>query len=406
MIAKKILFIPQNKEHILNMNPVMAKLIEEGFFCDYLDTNNFFFQDLKFPKNIKTLSLSDKKLSKSFYTMSPMKRIRVVYGLKVIVKDITNKYDSFVFGNDGAIQRQFIYFANRQDKPCSMILDGLINDPVMFSFFDIIKYSNNKLADTKELLAKQIVLFVSKAFSTTKFSAYLPSIIACSNLHVIYTIGEFSRKAVRKYAPKKTVILNTGLPRMISYFRSKPESFIPKHPKSVCFITSAYKWHGMLSYHQYQINDILLIRKCLDTLYPDEDYTLYIKLHPREDLRDYVQFENNKGIVLVENEPFIGTISNYKVLLSNLSTCIVEGMNLGVNVGSIMVNFPFWKVKNGFLKDDSIIKYFSEGELMSHLKRQFEFPDVIYNDSTKNVYLSKHTPLSIERISENIKSLF
>ncbi|MCK0144099.1 alpha-2,8-polysialyltransferase family protein [Arenibacter sp. F26102] len=384
----------------------MAKLIEDGFICDYLDTNNIFFQDLEFPKGIKTLSFSDIKLRRSFYNISSLKRMQLVYGLRNRIKDITEKYDSFVFGNDGAIQRQFIYFAKKKNKPCSMILDGLINDPVMFNLLDIVKYSKNKLADIKELYLKKIVLYVSKAFATTKCSPYLPSTIACSNLNVIYTIGEFSGKAIRKYAHQRTSILNTGLPRMISYFRSKPKSFIPKHPKSICFITSAYKWHGLLSYHQYQIKDILLLRRCLDELYPNEGYTLYIKLHPRENPMDYIQFENVEDLILVENEPFIETISNYKVLLSNLSTCIVEGINLGVNVGSLMINFPYWKVKNGFLKNDSIIKYFTEEELKSHLKNQFKFPEVFYNDSSNNVFLSHDTPLSVERISEDIKSLF
>ena len=405
MSVKKILFIPQNREHLLNMNPVMSKLVADGIICDYLDTNNIFLQGLDYPKEVKTLSFSDKKLSKSFYNISSLEKIRFVYSLKNTIHDITKKYDSFVFGNDGAIQRQFIYFAKKQNKPCSMILDGLINEPEMFNFLDVIKYSKNKFADIKELLAKKLVLYISKAFSSTKFSPYLPSIIACSNLNEIYTIGEFSQNAIKKYTHKRTAVLNTGLPRMIAYFTSKPKSFVPKHPKSVCFITSAYKWHGLLSYHQYQINDILLVRKCLDALFPNDDYTLYIKLHPRENPKDYVQFSNVKGMVLVANEPFMNTITNYKVLLSNLSTCIVEGINLGVNVGSIMVNFPYWKVKNGFLKDDSIIKYFSEEELKWSLKRQFEFPEVIYNDASSSVYMSKNTPLSVDRISENIQSL-
>jgi hypothetical protein len=335
-----------------------------------------------------------------------LERLKFVYGLKDIIKEITGNYDSIVFGNDGAIQRQFIYYAKKQNKPCTMILDGLINDPELFKFSDIIKYSENKLMDSKELLSKKLVLYTSRTFSGTKWSPYLPSIIACSNLNEIYAIGEFSVSAIRKYAHKGTTILNTGLPRMISYFRNKPTSFIPKHPKSVCFITSAYKWHGMLSYHQYQINDILLVRKCLDELYPNENYSIYIKLHPRENPKDYLQFKNIKGMFLVENESFLDTTSNYKVLLSNLSTCIVEGINLGVNVGSLMINFPYWKVKNGFLKNDSIMKFFSEEELKSYLKDQFNLSEVFYKNSSNNVFLSKETPKSIDKIAKNIKSLF
>jgi hypothetical protein len=406
MINRKVLFFPQNREHLLNMNPVIDKLVADGFICDYLNTNNIFYQDLEYPKDIEKIFFSDKKLSRSFYTISSLERLKFVYGLKDIIKEITGNYDSIVFGNDGAIQRQFIYYAKKQNKPCTMILDGLINDPELFKFSDIIKYSENKLMDSKELLSKKLVLYTSRTFSGTKWSPYLPSIIACSNLNEIYAIGEFSVSAIRKYAHKGTTILNTGLPRMISYFRNKPTSFIPKHPKSVCFITSAYKWHGMLSYHQYQINDILLVRKCLDELYPNENYSIYIKLHPRENPKDYLQFKNIKGLFLVENESFLDTTSNYKVLLSNLSTCIVEGINLGVNVGSLMINFPYWKVKNGFLKNDSIMKFFSEEELKSYLKDQFNLSEVFYKNSSNNVFLSKETPKSIDKIAKNIKSLF
>ncbi|MDC6387794.1 hypothetical protein PP182_03825 [Maribacter sp. PR1] len=405
MSVKKILFVPQNKEHLLNMNPVIDLLVKEGFVCDYLNTNNFFFQNLEYPKEIKTLPFSNQKLSKSFYNISLFKRIEVIYQLRKPIKDITANYDSFVFGNDGAIQRQFIYYANKQNKTCSMILDGLINPPIAFNFSDVFLKSNNKLSDFKEYFSKRLVLFISKTFAKTALSPYLPSTIACGNLNHVYTIGKFSSDEIKKYTLKKVKVFNTGLPRMITYFKEKDKSFIPKYPKSVCFITSAYKWHGMFSYHEFQIKDILLINKCLKEMYPSERVPLYIKLHPREQEEDYKQFQNIKDVKIVKNEPFINTIDNYGILLSNLSTCIVEGLNYGVQVVSLMINFPFWKVKNGFLKNDHIVKIFSEKQLKELLVMKFQTQKVNYAKNSNNDFLSKNTPSSARTIVSNLKTL-
>ncbi|MEX0312833.1 MAG: hypothetical protein AB3N18_01550 [Allomuricauda sp.] len=405
-MKKKVLFVPQNREHILNMNPVIETLRKEEITCHYLDTNPVFFQDLTYPKNIKVISAFRKNLlSKSFYNISYIRRAGLIFGLKDLASEIVEDYDLIVIGNDGSVQRQLVYYAKKKNKPCAMILDGLISAPVLFDFGDVWKKSDNKPQDAIACLKKKTILFTSKLFSRTAISPYLPSIIGCGDLDHIYTIGKYSKDEISKYALKSTKVFNTGLPRMSVYFKEKEVSFLPKKPKSVCFITSAYKWHGLSSYHNYQINDILLIKKCLDEISTNESIPFYIKLHPRERVEDYIQFKKTEGLFLVENESFTDTMNNYRVLLSNLSTCIIEGLNNGIEVASLMINFPYWKVKKGFLKSSNIVKLFHEKDLKRYLSEQLEHPSVLYKEECENHFLSSGTIQSKNIISNHLKSL-
>ncbi|WP_318343174.1 hypothetical protein [Flagellimonas baculiformis] len=406
MKRKKVLFVPQNGEHLLNMNPVIEILERKGMDCHYLDTNPIFFQDLEYPGNIKVLHPFKKNiLSKSFYNISHLKRVRLIFGLKDLAAKIVLGYDLVVVGNDGSLQRQLMYYAKRKNKPCAMILDGLINPPIPFGLGDILKRSKNKLKDLSEYFRKATVLLISKSLSRTMFSPYFPSIIGCGNLDHIYTIGKYSKDEIIGYAPKRTKVFDSGLPRMAVYIQDKEASFSVNEPLSICFITSAYKWHGLSSYHKYQINDILLIKKCLQEMYPDQNIPLYVKLHPREDVGDYSLLKKIDGIFLVKKESFVDSIYKYRVLLSNLSTCIVEGLQLGVEVASLMINFPYWKVKKGFLKSNHVVKLFSEEDLKEYLDEKLKSPKVFYREAQENDFLSSNTMFSKDIIARHLLSL-
>ena len=285
-----------------------------------------------------------------------------------------------------------------------MVLDGLIGSPIPFNLRDIICESENILSDLKQLLKRQIIKYFSKVFSKTFLSPYLPSIIASSNLDHIYTIGNFSNDIIKKYCNSSTTVFNTGLPRMKTYFKTKPISFKPSKPKSVCFITSAYKWHGLKSYHKYQMEDIYMIKKILSETYYNENITFDVKLHPRENKEDYIHLEK-MNINIVDNINFDTVISQYNIILSNLSTCIVEGSNYGVDIISVMINFPFWKVKNGFLGINEIVKIFEESELKTIIEEKLNTTDILYNTNINNNFLSVNTPNSDIIISEHIVKL-
>jgi len=404
-MKKRILFFPQNNEHILNMNPVLEEMQKAGFTCDYLDTRAVYKQKLEFNTKYPLIKLPFPNLKNSFYHLSSIQRINYIRSVRKIIKSLAKEYDLFVFGNDGAIQRLLNYYAKKEDKPSVMILDGLVGSN-KYSYRDVLLFSKEKVKDVKIKAVESLKHFISKFFSGSSISPYMPSTIGSSNLNAIYTIGDFSKSYLEGHKHKATEVFSYGLPRMREHFLNKDIFFIPKKPKSICFITSAYKWHNLEHFHNSQIQDILLIEECIDEMFPDDDQVkLYVKLHPRECLEDYVLFKNSKRIQLVLREPLVETFENYNVLFSNISTCIVEGVNKGITVHSVLINFPYWKFKNGFLSDSSIQKVFTKKGLSSTIKKGLVKQKVSYNTVEDNVFLSEMTINSVEHISKSIIGL-
>ncbi|SFW56607.1 hypothetical protein [Cellulophaga fucicola] len=402
---KKILFFPQNNEHVLNMNPVLEELQKSDFKCEYLDTRAVYKQKLEFNSGCNFSKVFFPELENSFYHLSSIDRIIYIRSVRKVIKSLADEYDLFVFGNDGALQRLVNYYAKKQDKPSVMILDGLVGAN-KYSYSDVLFQSKEKIKDVKIKAIDSFKYFISKLFSGSSISPYLPSTIGSSNLNEIYTIGDFSKSYIENHKHKTTKVFSFGLPRMRQHFLENETFFIPKKPKSICFITSAYKWHNLDHFHDSQIQDILLIQECINEIYPkDDEIKLYVKLHPRERMEDYDLFKNSKRIQLVVGEPLVETFKNYKLLFSNISTCIVEGVNKGVKVHSILINFPYWKFKNGFLKEPSISKIFTKNELSFRIKNELEEDKVVYDIPVENKFLSAETQNSVKNISESIKKL-
>ena len=401
----KILFFPQNNEHILNMNPVFDILTEKGLHCEYIDTRKVYNQPLNFNPKHELAEVTLPEIETSFYQLNSLDRIMYLRTIIKTVAKLTSQYDLIVFGNDGAIQRIINYHAKKKGKVTVMILDGLVGSS-KYSYKDIFLYSKEKTKDIKQKIIKDLKYTISKRFSGTFLSPYLPSTIGSSNLNEIYTIGEFSKSYINSHKHKLTKVFSYGLPRMKTHFFNNEVSFAPKMHKSVCFITSAYKWHNLEHFHEFQIQDILMIHQCLQDIYPkDNKAILYIKLHPREREEDYAFIKNYKHMQLVTDEPLTSTFANYSVFYSNISTCIVEGLNRGIIVNSVMINFPYWKFKNSFLKDPSIHKIFTKEEMIKTLKESLEKETINYKNISENNFLTKETINSVENISNNILQL-
>ncbi|WP_281988317.1 hypothetical protein [Aquimarina aggregata] len=401
----KILFFPQNNEHVLNMNPIVDFLESREYKCDYFDTRDIYKQKLNFDEKFNLIESNLPDLKDSFYHLGVLDRIRYVYSTRNILKKLVAEYDIFVFGNDGAIQRLIVNYAEKDNKSTVMILDGLVGSRD-YSFKDIVFNSKEKFKDFKQKTIDLIKQKISTSFSGTKFSPYLPSVIGSSSLDQIYTIGNFSKSYIESHKHSSTKVFSFGLPRMKLYFTVKDSCFTPKIEKSICFITSAYKWHNLEYFHKLQIADIMLIHECIEALYPnDEEVKLIIKIHPREHKEDYEFLLEYKNIVLVENEPLTHTFANYTLLFSNISTCIVEGINEGIQVNSLMINFPFWKFKNGFLKNEAINKVFSKKELLDLIEKSLNSKEITYKKDIENDFLDINTLKSVENISNSIIEL-
>ncbi|WP_378186036.1 hypothetical protein ACE939_13070 [Aquimarina sp. W85] len=402
MFNKKILLFPQNQEHVLNMLPVVEELKKKGFKCVFINTSSTYHQKLYF-FNEKPINIDALSLKKSFYKLTGLERIKFLFSIKANIKELTENYDFFVFGNDGAVQRLVTYYALERSKPSILILDGLISE-YSFKFWDVIRYSNQKFEDLKEYFYKTFSKNLSIMFSGKKWNPFLPSIIGSSKVSEIYTIGEHSKSVLESYKNKQTTIYSYGLPRMSNHFHKEEDESLEMINNSICFITSAYKWHGLSYYDANQHKDIRLIISIISKLSPSNIIKLYIKLHPRESIEDYEIYKAHKNVCLVVNESMSESFKKYNLFLSNMSTAIVEGNIRGIIVHSMMLNFPYWKFKESFLGHENIQKIFKVEDLEKVIKDTI-FKNKIKIPNSNNRFLSEKTKNSAKLISANIEKL-
>lgn len=366
MCRKKILFFPQNNEHVLNMLKMEEELIKRDVQCFYVDTSEIYHQKLVIEsKNVVKIDIC-KWPERSFYSLNTLDRIKCIINLRSFIKKLAETFDLFVFGNDGAIQRLLNYYAKKKNKPTVVVLDGMISN-YSYSLKDVFLYSkDNRLKDFKDYFKYNINKNISVFLAGSVLSPYFPSIIGSSNVDRIYTIGKHSKFVLDRYRHRKTKVLSFGLPRMANYFIGEESQIRQKN--SICYITSAFKWHGKYNYDKYQHQDIQLILKALNEL--NANMKVYIKIHPREDKTDYEKYEKFHNVEIVENEAMEKSLDKYNIFFSNISTAIMEGAIMGIKVYSVMINFPFWKVKRSFIGSNEIEKVFNYQEMKEILKTE------------------------------------
>ena len=107
---KKLLFIPQNPEHVSNMLPVSEALDKYGYHTDYLDISKIYGQILNLPK--KPISFVSFDQSATFYKNGFYSRVKVLRRVTSEIVKIVSKYDAFVYGNDGRLVYYYFIFVD------------------------------------------------------------------------------------------------------------------------------------------------------------------------------------------------------------------------------------------------------------------------------------------------------
>lgn len=367
-MKKKILFFPQNETHIANMLPVAKILKDQNNDVAFLNTNQFYQQNLQYASEYELVVLNNKKkLIKPFYAYHGFERLRKVFYLKKYIEPLAHDYDAFIFGNDGSLQRCLINEAKLLDKKCILILDGMISN-YSFSLIDLASKSKNKLLDLKLYIKDRLKTQLQRVFKKSKINAYLPSIDGGSNLDLIFVIGEHSKQVVYSFTKNRN-IYSYGLPRFASSTPKAKASSPNYQSKTVIFITSAFNWHNKHLENEWQRKDIALILEVIkEEKKRGQDIKLVIKIHPRENIDDYQKYQRY-NFVIIENTATLNELfSSNAIFISNISTGIIEGIKAKVNVYSLMINFPYWKFKRSFIGNNEINKIFTKEQLRFIIK--------------------------------------
>jgi hypothetical protein len=402
---KKVLFFPQNKEHILNMVPVAKELALLGYEICFLDTREVYKQKYELPTDFHIIKPDYLFLDHSFYNLPFYKRIlfllRCLNGFEHLIKE----YTSLVIGNDGALQRLLIYFSNRTGIKTYLVLDGLISD-YTFSLGDVFKYSTNLRKDLLVFFNRKIELQLFKTFRGLIIDIFLPSKIGTSKLTKIFTIGNHSKEVLVKNKYKTTEIFAYGLPRLSQDQYHKCDESIKsggenKEKVKVCYLTAAYKWHGKFEYDKIQHRDIEMLIQAAQMLKESKEVEIMIKVHPREDINDYKAKYSNDLVDISQVIPIKDVFINFDIIFTNISTCIIEGIQANKLVYSMMINFPFWKIRNSFVGDSEIYKIFTFNQLVN-LIQDFNVNGNKSKELNGQYYISKDTSNSAILIAKEI----
>lgn len=393
---KKVLFFPQNSTHLDNFYPVINYLNDNNIDCYIFDTNDIYYQKLKYQVKEDMVIKCPFKLEKSFYKISAIKRINAVRKVKKQFISLTNQYDALVIGNDGALQRILVNSFNKEGKATFLIIDGIISNwnP---NFSDIIQHSVSRISDIKNW-AKKYLSFLRGSI----IDEYTPSMECTSPLKAIFVIGPHSQRVVSN-RNRKTKVINSGLPRYSTLIKANNALFSQIESSSkhivVSFLTSAFKWHSLNDLDRCQHMDIALICEQLTQLretYPNCDIKFKIKIHPRENLSEYELYKSYDFVVIEAKASVLEVINGSTLNLSNISTSILEGMMLGKRVYSLMISFPYWKFSRSFIADPLIRKIFTEEEMFNILL------EIIQNKSHNASTCPKEDVFSF--ISENTEN--
>jgi hypothetical protein len=381
------------------MLPVAIEFKKLGHECFFYDTFEIYKQNLKLSE-FDIISGSELNLyEQSFYKLNFFQRIRYLLIVGGRLKTLPLKYDLLIIGNDGAIQRLLNFEFHQRNRKTVLILDGLISD-YSFSLKDILKYSRQKLSDIKQYLKNNLSKKTSVLFSNSKLSPFMPSIIGAANVNVIFTIGTHSKQVLNKYANPNTKIYAHGLPRMSIENCTPSEKSIQN---SICYFTGAYKWHGLFSYDKYQHQDIQMIIKCLKEK-KNDNIKLYLRIHPREDRADYKRYLEEHNVYFDTTETAEEALTTYGLLLTQISTVIVQGLSMKRAVYSMVINFPLWKVKNSFINNESVRKIRDLKSLNSIIERESP-KNSGKNELNAHEFISRTTSNSTKLIANTIISL-
>jgi hypothetical protein len=361
---KKVLFFPQNKTHIDNMLPVAKQLVGRGYDIFFLDASlvyNQYIYEKDFKFNKIELSL---RLEKTFAFLSFLEKIQFIKRYKIELLDYNfEAFDSFIYGNDGALQRVLI--DKYKSKKHFLILDGIISD-YSFSFIDIIRYSNNKFFDIKDSIRRRFKKILNMVFAYLPYNYYLPSDVGCSNLTKVFVISDYVSRHVRSQILRDTQVIVSGMPRY--KFLKDCNSSIAGEKLKILYITQGYAWHNEYENDRLQHETIKKLIANFEANKLDLKYQLTVRVHPRDEVGRYDYISRKTWVTLEDKSTNIYTsINNNNIVLGVNSTVLLEAMSIGKKVIFLFFNNQFWRFKRSFINHNIFDKAFSFEQFMCQI---------------------------------------
>lgn len=381
------------------MLPVAKELVKKGYNVVFLDASLAYKQDI-YEKGFKFNKIAfSLRLDKAFAFLSFLEKIKFITRYKKELLDYNfEAFDSFIYGNDGALQRVFI--DKYKSKKHFLILDGIISD-YSFSSINIIRYSNNKFFDIKDSIRRRLKKMLNMVFAYLPYNYYLPSDVGCSNLTKVFVISDYVSRYIRSQTLSNTQIIVSGMPRY--KFLKDCNSIISVEKLKILYITQGYLWHNEYENDRLQHQTIKKLIANFEANKLDLKYQLTVRVHPRDEVGCYDYVSKKKWITLEDKSTNIYTsINNNDIVLGVNSTVLLEAMSIGKKVIFLFLNNQYWRFKRSFINHNIFDKVFDFEQFTHQISNMNT--DSVNSDKFKYFFhpnAEKSTDIIVNEITKN-----
>ena len=370
-----ILFLPSNRNHVDIFYPI-HNLLKKNFDIFFLTQGEF-----------KNEGADDalKKLKITFQIFNP--NLSPIDFLK------NNNIDVVIVGNDSdVIPQWFVNCAKKIGIPTVLIQDGLMMNLILPKIFQLRNYLKHK--KFKKLLLLRLKLAFTKDFKKILYGQ--------SNCSLILTWSKISESYFESLGINKESMRQIGYPKFIA--KSKK----PHVQRIILYTPTALHQLGLMTSSENSI----LVNILHKTISKIPNSKLIIKPHPIENASIYENVVKSSINTEITNNSFNTLIQQADVVISDVSTTILESLVRNVPV---IIFFPnlHKKIKSVQFPFDLIEKNIvsfanNEDELKKILDKQLN-GHIVNNTDQSNFleyYLGKQDNLFSERAAKHITNLF
>ena len=323
---RTVLFLPQNDSHAETAVLLDREITKRGLRSVVLDMDGIYHQGTALHLGGMAVIPSGLTSDRAFYRMPFRQQLRVVAGARELVGRWLTEVDAVVAFNDGALQRLVLTESHRRGLPADLVLDGMItyvDDP-----------------PSPRSIARQLLQAAGRWLDHKPAGAFFPSEVGLAAFDRTHVAGEHSSEVLRSRGSRARCILASGLPRW-----PDQEWGTPTRVENVLYLTGAFRWHGDRGTAIAQERDVAELAQICSEL----DLALTIRVHPRDDLDRYGHIPAT--LVDSRTEPMASTIRRSDLVLSIVSTGLIEAIILG-KPSRVLVVHPRWsRYRRAFVAD-------------------------------------------------------
>jgi len=370
-----ILFLPSNRNHVDIFYPI-HNLLKEHFSIFFLTQGKF--KNEGADDALKNLNVSFQIFNTNLHPVDFLKN---------------NKIDVIIVGNDSdVIPQWFVNCAKKLGIPTVLIQDGLMMNLILPKISKLRNYLKHKKFE--KLLLLRLKLGLKKDFKNILYGQ--------SNCTLILTWSKTSESYFENLGISKESMRQIGYPKFIT--RSKK----PTLKKTILYTPTALHRLGLMTRSE-NTNIVNILDKTISKI---PNSKLIIKPHPIEDVSLYKDVVKSSINTEITNNSFSTLIQQVDVVISDMSTTILESLVRGVPVIIFFPNlykkiksiqFPFDLIEKNivsFANNEDELKKFLDKQLVDSIKNNAEDPNFLEH------YLGKQDNLFSERAAKHISNLF